>query len=291
MFTTPMDVPHYFVHQRAISLESTYRICITRGTLHPNVSLIESSSPSASSSLEEFTAMVRARRIVVDSDDEDFPELQDLGRNREEQSRRLNFSTSQSEDVPSKGTVRRRKLGALSDKTLLRPKMDRVPSRTIFDDDGEDCVRPRRTELRITKPRPVVKSVEFDYSSGTDSMHEETFIEDFCDDDGSEFEVSRASGSDEADSLDEAPLQRSPSRSQRQGMEGRGGSKPGQSKRSPSPSAQLLAEAIEAQERNDQRPSGIEDGRSKEKTTSKKTSNSREITPSDLTKPLSKLDM
>lgn len=290
MFTTLMDVPHYFVHQRAFSHETKYRLCTTRGTLHPKVSLLESLSPPASSSLQEFTAMVRARRIVVDSDDEDFPELQDLGRNREEKSRRLNLSTSQSEDVPSKGTVRRRKLGALSDKTLLRPKMDRVPSRTIFDDD-EDSARPRRTELRITKPRPVVKSVEFDYSSGTDSMHEETFIEDFCDDDGSDFEVSRISGSDEADSSDEAPLQRSPSRSKRQGTEGMGRSKPGQSERSPSPSAQLLAEAIEARERNDQRPSGSEDGRSKKKTTSKKTSNSRQITPSDLTKPLSKLDM
>lgn len=235
--------------------------------------------------------MVRARRIVDDSDDEDFPELQDLGRNREEQSKRFGLSASQSEDVLSKGTVRRRKLGALSDKTLLRPKMDRVPSRTIFDDDGEDSARPRRTELRITQPRTVVKSVEFDYSSGTDSMHEETLIEDFYDDDGSDFEASRVSGSDETDSSDEEPLQRSPSRSKRQETEGRGRSKPGQSKRSPSPGAQLLAEAIEAQERNDQRPSSSEDGRPKKKTASKKTSNSREITPSDLTKPLSKLDM
>ena len=237
--------------------------------------------------------MARARRIVVDSDDDDFfPELQDLGRKRNEESRGLTLSASQIEDATSsKGTVRRRKLGALSDKTLLRPKMDRGSSRTIFDDDAEDSARPRRAELRITKPRPVVKSVEIDDYSDADSMHEETFIEDFCDDDGSDFEASRVSGSDECDSSDEEPLQRSPSRSKRPGREANGKNRPEQARRSPSPSAQLLSEAIEAQERNDLRQSGSEVDRAKNKTTSKKTSKSRDITPSDLTRPLSKLNM
>lgn len=236
--------------------------------------------------------MARARRIVFDSDDDDFPELQDLGRNREGQSGSLSQPASQPEDVSGRSTVRRRKLGALSERTLLRPQMDKKPSRTIFDDD-QDSARPRRTELRITKPRPVVKSVEIDYHSDTDSVHEETFVEDFCDDDGSDFEASRVSGSDEADSSDEEPLQRSPSRPQRPGNEGRGMSKPAreQSKRSPSPGAQLLAEAIEAQARSDQRQSGSETDGPGNRPKFQKTNELRDITPSDLTKPLSKLDM
>lgn len=235
--------------------------------------------------------MARGRRIVIDSDDDDFPELQDLGRSRDEERRKFSLSATRTEDTISKGTVRRRKLGALSDKTMLRPKMDRVPSRTIFDDDVEDSARPRRTELRITKPRPVVKSVEIDRCSDTDSMHEETLIEDFCDDDGSDFEASRISGSEESDFSGEEFLQRSPSRLKRPGTETKGSNKSGQAKRSPSPSAQLLSEAIEALERNDLRQSGSEGGGAKSKTTSKKASKSRDITPSDLTRPLSKLNM
>lgn len=235
--------------------------------------------------------MARGRRIVIDSDDDDFPEIQDLGRSRDEESRKFGLSATQTEDATTKATVRRRKLGALSDNTMLRPKVDRVPSRTIFDDDGEDSARPRRTELRITKPRPVVKSFEIDRCSDTDSMHEETIIEDFCDDDGSDFEASRISGSDESDFSDEEFLQRSPSRSKRPGNETKGSNRSGQAKRSPSPSAQLLSEAIEAQERNDLRQSGSEGNRAKSKTTSKRASKSRDITPSDLTRPLSKLNM
>lgn len=235
--------------------------------------------------------MARGRRIVVDSDDDDFPELQDFGRSRNEESRSFSLSATQTEDTASKGTVRRRKLGALSDKTMLRPKMDRGPSGTIFDDDGEDSARPRRTELRITKPRPVVKSVEIDRSSDIDSMHEETIIEDFRDDDGSDFEASRISGSDESDFSDEEFLQRSPSKPKRPGTETKGSNRSGQAKRSPSPSAQLLSEAIEAQERNDLRQFNSEGDRAKSKTTSKEASKSRDITPSDLTRPLSKLNM
>lgn len=231
---------------------------------------------------------------MVDSDDDDdFPELQDLGRNRSQESRNLSgLSTSQTEDATGKGTVRRRKLGALSDKTLLRPKMDRGSSRTIFDDDGDSFARPRRTELRTTtKPRPVVQSVEIDRCSDTDSMHEETIIEDFCDDDGSDFEASKISGSDESDFSDEDFLQRSPSKSKRPGTDAKERNRSGQSQRSPSPSAQLLSEAIEAQERNDSRRPGSEGDRLNSKTTSKKASRSRDITPSDLTRPLSKLNM
>ncbi|KAI7779130.1 hypothetical protein LA080_001292 [Diaporthe eres] len=237
--------------------------------------------------------MARGRRIVVDSDnDDDFPELQDLGRNRNHESRNLSvLSASQTEDSTSKGTVRRRKLGALSDKTLLRPKMDRGSSRTIFDDDGDDFARPRRTELRTIKPRPVVKSVEIDRCSDTDSIHEETIIEDFCDDDGSDFEASRISGSDESDFSDEEFLQRWPSKSKRPGTETKERNRPVQSKRSPSPSAQLLSEAIEAQERDDLRQCGSEGDRVNSKTTSKKASKSRDITPSDLARPLSKLNI
>lgn len=236
--------------------------------------------------------MARGRRIVVDSDDDDdFPELQDLGRNRNKESASFSISARQREDAASKGTVRRRKLGALSDNTLLRPKMDRGPSRTIFDDDGGDFVRPRRTELRTTKPRPVVESVEIDRCSDADSMHEETIIEDFCDDDGSEFDASRISGSDESDVSDNESIRRSPSKSKRPGSETKGGTKSEQAERSPSPGAQLLSEAIEARERNDQRQSGTGSDRAKGKTTTKKASKSRDVTPSDLTRPLSKLNM
>lgn len=236
--------------------------------------------------------MAKGRRIVIDSDDDDFPELQDFGRNRIQESSNLDgLSASQTEDATCKGTVRRRKLGALSDKTLLRPKMDKGPSRTIFDDDGEDSARPRRAELRITKPRPAVKSFEVDRFSDTDSMHEETIIEDFCDDDESNFEASRISGSDESDFSDVEFLPRSPSKSKRPGPETKRRNRSGQANRSPSPSAQLLSEAIEAQERNDLRQSGSEGDRAKNKTTSKKASKSRDITPSDLTRPLSNLNM
>lgn len=228
---------------------------------------------------------------MVDSDDDDFPDLQDFGRGRNEESSNYGLSATQTEDSTGKGTVRRRKLGALSDKTLLRPKMDRGPSRTIFADDGDDFTRPRRTELRNTKPRPVVKSVEVDRCSDIDSMNEETIIEDFCDDDGSDFEASKISGSDESDFSDEEFPQRSPSKSKRPGTERKGSNRSGQARRSPSPSTQLLAEAIEAQERNDLRRSGSEGDRAKTKTTTKKASRSRDITPSDLARPLSKLNM
>lgn len=233
--------------------------------------------------------MARGRRIVVDSDDDDFPELQDLGRNRYKESTSFGLSARQTEDAATKGTVRRRKLGALSDNTLLRPKMDRGPSRTIFDDDGGDFARPRRTELRTTKPRPVVESVEIDRCSDTDSIHEETIVEDFCDDDGSEFDASRISGSDESDFSDNESIRRSPSKSKRPGSETKGRNKSEQAERSPSPGAQLLSEAIEARKRNDERQSGTGD-RAEGKTTSK-ASKSRDITPSDLTRPLSKLNM
>lgn len=228
--------------------------------------------------------MARARRIVVDSSDDDFPELRDLGRNKAEERRSNGSSASQTESLPSKSTVRRRKLGAINDNTLLRPKMDRGSSRTIFDDDGEEFVRPRRTELRNTKSRPVVKSVELDNYSDTDSMHEETIIEDFHDDDGSEFEASRVSGSDESDFTADEFLPRSPSKSKRLGTEESERRRHGQAERSPSPSAQLLSEAIEAQERDGDKAKG--------RTTSKKAnSKSRDTTPSDLTRPLSKLNL
>ncbi|KAJ0114380.1 hypothetical protein J7T55_010769 [Diaporthe amygdali] len=228
--------------------------------------------------------MARARRIVVDSSDDDFPELRDLGRNKAEERRSNGSSASQTESLPSKSTVRRRKLGAMNDNTLLRPKMDRGSSRTIFDDDGEEFVRPRRTELRNTKSRPVVKSVELDNYSDTDSMHEETIIEDFHDDDGSEFEASRVSGSDESDFTADEFLPRSPSKSKRLGTEESERRGHGQAERSPSPSAQLLSEAIEAQERDGDKAKG--------RTTSRKAnSKSRDTTPSDLTRPLSKLNL
>ena len=236
--------------------------------------------------------MARGRRIVVDSDsDSDFPELQDLSRDRKEQNRSLGLPASQTEDATSKSTVRTRKLGILSDTTLLRPKTDRGSSQTIFDDDGGDFIRPRRTELRTTKPRPVFQSVESDRYSDTDSMHEETTIEDFCNDDGSNFEASRISGSDEDRSSDEEFLQRSPSKLKRLGTKVKGREKLGQAKRSPSPSAQLLSEALEAQERNDLRHSGSEGDKAKSKAAYKKPSKSRDITPSDLARPLSKLNM
>lgn len=228
---------------------------------------------------------------MVDSSDDDFPELQELGRNGKKESKNVKPTTTQTEDLPSKGTVRIRKLGPLSDKILLRSKMDRGSSRTIFDDDGEDFARPRRTELRTSKSRPVVKSVEVDRSSDTDSMHEETIIEDFCDDDGSDFEASRISGSDENDSTTEEFLQRSPSKSKRLGTDVKVRKWPGQAKRSPSPSAQLLSEAIEAQERNDLGGSNSQGGKAKSKTMPTKASKSREITPTNLARPLSKLNM
>ncbi|KAL1861806.1 hypothetical protein Daus18300_008622 [Diaporthe australafricana] len=235
--------------------------------------------------------MARSRRIVVDSSDDEFPELQELGRNRKEESKNADPTATQTEDLPSKGTVRIRKLGALSDKILLRPKMGRGSSRTIFDDDGEDFAKPRRTELRTLKSRPVVKSLEVDRSSECDSMHEETFIEDFCDDDGSDFEASRISGSEEGDSTTEEILQRSPSKSKKLGADMNVIKRPGQAKRSPSPSAQLLSEAIEAQERNVLRGSGSDGGRAKGKTMPTNASNSREVTPTDLARPLSKLNI
>lgn len=239
----------------------------------------------------------RGRRIIDDSSDDEFPDIRQIG----------SFQTKGSKEVPppparpaeepaSKGMVRRRKLGPISDNAVLRPAMARETSGTIFDDDDDDAGRekptkPRRIQLRARKTTPVAKSLEIGNLSEADLDQEETIIEDFSCDDESDFEASQDSESEEDDPVAGLFLDKSPPRSS---IRPRGGPKAmkvdGARKRSPSPSSQLLEEANEAFERSDTQESRSSRGaKSKDRTASKYAEGSRSITPTDLAGPFTNL--
>lgn len=252
--------------------------------------------------------MFRGRRIVDDSSDDEFPDIKDLALKPRRIENRNVASTPVAqikESSAKNGTVRRRKLGAVVvDNPLLRPiSGDKSASATTLpgnerDDDvprrKTNSAMPQRVELRPRKTKPVITSVELDedhFSDEAGSVQEETILEDFSeldDDDASEFEASE----DDDDFLDDNDfdldfLSRSPSKSRRAEGRSSSGTDPAGSrtkKRSPSPGAQLLAELVEAQER-EQRPTSLEG----QKATKIKNDVSRKgNTSSDLANPRSK---
>lgn len=249
--------------------------------------------------------MARGRRIVVDSSDDEFPELKDIVSFKAKASNKSASSpTTKTEPLcpPNKSAVRRRKLGVIADNPLLRPLSDRGSSTSTPKETApkkKSPTTPQRVELRTRKTKPIVNSIEVDDHSEAGSIQEETIIEDFSEDDdgGSDFKGSGSSeseddGDDDHGSLFGEPSQRSPSKYKRT----KGSQEPRPSRgrrRSSSPSAQLLAEALEAEERSETHKSG-----SSCKTVAK---NKASFTPADgseqcpssadLVDPLSKLRM
>lgn len=240
--------------------------------------------------------MARGRCIVIDSSDDEFPDLQDITSFKAKASLKSATSPATKTDQPwpPKTAVRRRKLGAIADNPLLRPLSDDTGSATPKPKKSapqKNSTTPQRVELRTRKTNPIVTSVEVDDQSETVSIHEETIIEDFSeDDDGeSDFKGSESSGS-ENDDDDDSPsgeaLRRSPSKSKKIEKGSQDSRLPSERKRSPSPNTQLLAEALEAEERNDTRRS-----RSISKGATEEVSSEKCPSSADLVDPLSKLQM
>lgn len=108
---------------------------------------------------------------------------------------------------------------------------------------------PSRIESRTRKNKPVVNSVELGGFSETESVQEETIIEDFSDG-ASDFEASQNSDSDVYDSDTDLFLPRSPAKPQNiSTSRKRDGSS--EKEDAVSPGAQLLEEAIEQVQRDE----------------------------------------
>lgn len=238
----------------------------------------------------------RGRRIIDDSSDDEFPDIRQIGSFQTKDSKDVQPPpVRQAEEPASKGVVRRRKLGPISDSAVFRPAMARETSGTIFDDDDDagrsKSTKPRRIELRIRQTKPVAKSFEIGDLSEADSVQEETIIEDFSCDDESDFEASQGSESEGDDPTAGLFLERSPPRSTiRPRGESRATKVFGARQRSPSPSAQLLAEAGKAFERGDAQESRSSKGaKSNGKPASRNAEGSRSITPTEPAGPFIKL--
>ncbi|ROV90755.1 hypothetical protein VMCG_09417 [Cytospora schulzeri] len=249
----------------------------------------------------------RTRRIVDDSSDDEFPDIRQIGSFQTKSSSSSSRvarpppppppPARQAEESPSKGTVRRRRLGPISDNAVHRPSMARETSGTIFDDDDDfgrrKLTKPRRTDFQPRRMMPIAKSLVIEDLSEADSVHEETIIEDFsCDDDESDFIVpDQSSNSEREDPTAGLYTERSPSRSlKRLGGESRARKVSGANTRSPSPSSQLLAEASRARERGYMQESGSSRGiKSKSTSTSRNAEGSRSRTPTDLYGSFTKL--
>ncbi|KAK7745901.1 hypothetical protein SLS53_002620 [Cytospora paraplurivora] len=159
---------------------------------------------------------MRGRRIIVDSSDEEFPDIRQIGSSHTNGNKHARSSTKQPEE---------------------------------------------RLELKTRRPSPVVKSHEFDELSEADSVQEKIIIEDLSGDDGSDFEAARSPGSESDSSTGDLFFERSLPRS----FKASGGNPEARKvlrtkARSPSPSAQLLAEASRAQERDDTQESTTKKG-------------------------------
>lgn len=239
--------------------------------------------------------MARGRRIVVDSSDDEFPDLQDIVSFKAKASKNVGTPvTKPDQSGVNKNTVRRRKLGSIPDNPLLRPLGDKSFSTPAPTKEKRKSTTPQRIELRTRKTRPVVTSVEVDDISEAESVQEETIIEDFSEgDSGSDFEASESEAEEDGDSTFGDFLKRCPSKSKRTDQASEGRKAPRERKRSPSPSAQLLAEALEAEGRDETRGSDsnkIEKDK-RQKSLFKKTEGPRVSPPAGLADPMSKLRM
>ncbi|ROW15774.1 hypothetical protein VPNG_02084 [Cytospora leucostoma] len=98
---------------------------------------------------------MRGRRIIVDSSDEEFPDIRQIGSSHTNRNKDARSSTKQPEESVTKSVVRRRKLGPISDNANFSPSLERSFSRTLFDDDDaaleKSSRRPRRLES-ISRP-------------------------------------------------------------------------------------------------------------------------------------------
>lgn len=239
--------------------------------------------------------LVRGRRIIDDSSDEDFPDIRQIGSFQTKDSKNARPTpVKQAEDLTSKGVVRRRKLGPISDNAVLRPVMARGTSRTIFDDDDtgqEKLTKPRRIELQARKAKPVGTRHEIQVSSDAESIQEETIIEDFSCDNESDFEASQNSDSEGDYPPAGLFLKQSPPKSSRRPRVGSSARREAHADRwSPSPSSQLLAEASEAQERGGaQESSSVRDIKSRYRPLSENAYGPRSTTPIDFAGPFTKL--
>lgn len=241
------------------------------------------------------TRNIRGRRIVDDSssnDSDSEDELPDLRHISAYKLKAVKLAPTKSIGTPvtdgqpekstAKNTVRRRKLGSIANNPLLRPLGDSsfsTPPTTKNDKTiaKKKMTTPQPVELRTRKTRPTC--LEVDGFSEAGSIHEETILEDFS---GSDFAASQSSEEEGHDDDDDASIfedfvQWSPTKSK-----GRKSSE--ERKCSSSPSAQLLAEAREAEQRNgiqilEQSKGGNVFG--------KRSSSSA----NDLARPLSKLQM
>ncbi|KAJ4423249.1 hypothetical protein N0V82_002110 [Gnomoniopsis sp. IMI 355080] len=209
---------------------------------------------------------IRGRRIIIDSSsdndsnsDDEFPDLKDIAEleaTKLATARNIARPIFSKTETPAPKSVRRRKLGVIADNPLLRPLGGTSSSTPIKEGVApvtKKSTTPQRVELRTRKTKPVITSFEVNGISEAESIQEETIIEDFS---GSDFGASESADeeSDNDSTFGEIP-QRSPSK--RKGLSNAGNGKKlnRERQRSPSPSSQLLAEALDAVERNSVRPS------------------------------------
>lgn len=242
--------------------------------------------------------MARGRRIVVDSSDDEFPELQDItsfGIKAYNKSAGASITAPNADKQESKGAIRRRKLGVIADNSLLRPLSDRgtsTPAPKGLATETKKSTTPQRVELRTRKTKPIITSVEIDDNSEPDSVQEETIIEDFSEDDesGSNFEGSESCVSDDDDSILEQEAHRSLGTARKKSIAQEYTA--AQKKRSPSPSAQLIAEALAAEERFMRQAGGNRKGKAGRKASTEKTeASSSRSSSEDLVDPLTRLRM
>lgn len=242
--------------------------------------------------------MARGRRIVWDdSSDEEFPDIHLFKAKASHNT--IAAPPAQTDQHAAKGIVRRRKLGGVVDNPLLRPVDSTGSSQPLRKDDTsherKKSTTPQKIELRARKTRPLVTNFEVDDSSEAESIQEQTIVEGFSEDDGdngSDFEATRTSDSED-DSFDLGDIiQRSPSKPKMSQGDKNRREASGERKRSPSPSSQLLAEALEAEERdNTQRPRGSRGGKCKNRPFLKETKGSQLSSSTCLADPLSKFHL
>ncbi|PSR97748.1 SprT-like family-domain-containing protein [Coniella lustricola] len=215
--------------------------------------------------------MSRARRIVWDSSEDELPDLKDITPLRTKRGNNINTSAIQSPTtnadhsaaVPPRSTIRRIKFGSkLTDNPLLRPLAStytpRSPSKhnvARLEERPRASRTPQRTELQTRDAKKQRPCRDLADSSENESVQEQTITEDFSEDDGlSDFIVHSDTDLDE-DSFDVGgSVPRSPPQPRgKQAGESKwqSTSQRNQTQGSPSPTSQLLAEALDAEERDE----------------------------------------